>query len=110
MKETTEMLDLVFKLTGALSSSLEDGKFQVITDAPKFIASAMAAPKAITGANLIPAELTSATEEDRQKLITFARERFDLPDDELEILIEDSLDEMLRLFRLAKRYASYRKK
>jgi hypothetical protein len=110
IKETKELLDFGFKLQSAITRSHEDGKFSPILDTPKFLPALLAAPRAFAGANLIPAELADLDDAEREELMAFVRERFELADRELEILIEDTLDLMLDLYRIANRYASLRRK
>ena len=109
INETKELLDFGFKLQKAIMDALEDKKISVILDAPKFLAAALAAPKAIGGINLVGHELADLTEEERQELVEFIREKFDVSDDHLEMLIEDTIDEMLRVTKLSLRWAKYRK-
>jgi hypothetical protein len=110
IKETKELLVFGFKLQKAISSSLEDGKINMITDAPKFLSALMSAPKAFGGINLVPKELADLNEEEREELMQLARDEFELSNKELEILIEDTFDLVLQNYKIAMRYAALRKK
>lgn len=107
--ELKELLAFGFKLQKAILSSLEDGKVNVLVDAPKFLPALLAAPKAFGGINLILKEVGYMTDEGRTELVDFVSSEFDITDDQLEYLIEDTLDELLRLVKVAQRYAKLRK-
>lgn len=109
IKEIKELLAFGFKLQKAITASLDDGKINVVTDAPKFLSALLAAPKAFGGMNTIMAEIRDLDEAERQELLTFVQEEFELADQNLEYLIEDTLDALTTLFKLALRYAELRK-
>lgn len=109
IKEIKELLSFGFKLQKAITASLDDGKINVITDAPKFLTALLAAPKAFGGMNNIMAEIRDLDEAERQELLTFVQEEFELADQNLEYLIEDTLDVLTTMFKLALRYAELRK-
>lgn len=107
--ELKELLAFGFKLQKAIMGSLEDGKINVVVDAPKFFPALLAAPKAFGGINLVMKEIADLTDEERAELVAYVSEEFDLSNDQLEYLIEDTLDELLRLVKIAQRYATLRK-
>lgn len=107
--ELKELLAFGFKLQKAIMSSLEDGKVNVLMDAPKFLPALLAAPKAFGGVNLILKEIGDLSDEERAELVAYVSSEFDITDDQLEYLIEDTLDELLRLVKIAQRYAHLRK-
>jgi hypothetical protein len=110
IKEIKELLAFGFKLQKAIMGSLDDGKINVVTDAPKFLSALLAAPKAFGGMNLILAEIKDLSEAEREELLTFVQEEFELADQNLEYLIEDTLDQLIGIFKLAQRYSALRKK
>lgn len=90
-KETIEFLDFAFGLADATQKSLTaDGKINLF-DVPNYVAVSFKAPAAFAGIELVPKELASLSEEDRKEIITYFEQRFDLPNDELEVLIENTL-------------------
>jgi len=103
INETKELLDFGFNLQGAFVGSLEDGKITLM-DTPRFLKVLGSAGKAFGGIQKVGAELLDLSEAEHKELIDFARERFDLPDDVLELLIEDTLDQLLNNFRTAIRW------
>lgn len=108
IKELKELLAFGFKLQKAIAS-LGDGKINVIVDAPKFLPALLSAPKAFGGIGLVLAEIKDLDEAEREELLAFVRDEFDLSDDRLEELIEDTLEELLSLFKLAQRFGALRK-
>lgn len=107
--ELKELLAFGFKLQKAILSSLEDGKVNVLLDAPKFLPALLAAPKAFGGINQVLKEIGDLTDAERAELVEYVSTEFDLADDQLEYLIEDTLEELLRLVKIAQRYAHLRK-
>lgn len=106
IKETTEVLNFGFDLLEAIIKSLEDKKFSIVTDAPRFVPVIFSAAKAFSGIELVKEELKDITEEEQQELITELKKRFDLKNDNVEILIEDVLDHVFLTVKLAKRFSA----
>ena len=90
-KETVEFLDFCFDLADATERSLEDdGKINLF-DAPKYGRAMLGAPAAFGGIQLVPKELGDLQPDEREFVMDHARKRFDIPNDELEVLIENTL-------------------
>jgi hypothetical protein len=90
-KETIEFLDFAFGLADATKQSLaSDGKINLF-DVPNYVAVAFKAPAAFGGIELVPKELGQLKEEGRTEVLAYFENRFDLPNDELEALIERTL-------------------
>lgn len=110
LTETKELLDFGFKLQKAITDSFADGKLQTLIDAPKFLPALIAAPKAFGGINRVHLEIGDLDEFEKEELMAFVRERFDLPDESLEVLVEDTIDQILSLYKITMRYANLRRK
>lgn len=108
MKELKEVLKLGIEIQKAMSDSLEDGKINLF-DITEFIPVIMAAGKAIDGIGNVRNELKNLTLEQKAELKDYVKTEFDLPNDQLEILIEDTINVMLELYELTNRWVSYRK-
>ena len=108
IKETKELLEFGFNLQDAIRTSNSDGKITIM-DAPNFFPVLMAGVRGIGGIQLVGAELLDLEDAEKNELIEFARETFNLPDDQLEILIEDTIAFLLDAAKLASRWGSYRK-
>ena len=106
IKETKEVLNFGFDLLEAIIKSLEDKKFSIVTDAPRFVPVIFSAAKAFSGIELVKEELKDITEEEQQELIAELKKRFDLKNDNVEILIEDVLDHVFLTVKLAKRFSA----
>lgn len=91
-KETIEFLDFAFDVADAVQASLNDDGKITLKDAPRFFGAIWKMPAAIGGLQEIPTELRDLEPEERAQVIAFAKKRFDLPDDELEVLIEATLE------------------
>ena len=103
LKETKELLEFGFALQEGIVKSLNDGKLNIL-DVPSFFKAALKAPAAIGGINLVGPELLDLQPEEKEALVVFAKEYIDLPDDELELLIEDTVEQVLNLYQLALRW------
>ena len=108
IKETKELLDFGFKLQKAVSAALENGKVGV-ADFPEFFPALMASAKAFSGAEKVPSELADLSEEEIGELVAFAEERFDLPNDGLEMLVEETIEMALKVIALGADWAAYRR-
>lgn len=106
INETKEVLNFGFDLLEAILKSLEDKKFSIVTDAPRFVPVIFSAAKAFSGIELVKEELKDITEEEQQELITELKKRFDLKNDTVEILIEDVLDHVFLTVKLARRFSA----
>lgn len=108
IEETKELLEWGFAVQEAISGSLEDGKIN-LADAPRFFPALVKSAKGIGGINKVGAELLDLSPTEEVELLDFVRERFDLPDDRLELLIEDTLYQLLEIYRTSRRWADYRR-
>ena len=109
VKETTELLGFLFDLADATKASIQDDGKITFTDVPKFLAVAWKAPLAFGGIQEVPKELKELDAEGREAIMDYVRARFDLPDDQLEVLIEDTLSTGWQFAMTLKQLVSYRK-
>ena len=93
IKETTEMVRFTVAFAQAIEAAIEKGP-TFLVKLTKFVPTAMSAPDAFAGANLILDELKDLSAEKRDKLITELR-YLDLKDDEVEAIMEVILSEAL---------------
>jgi len=105
IKETKEVLNFGFDLLEAIIKSLDDKKFSVVTDAPRFVPVIFSAAKAFAGIELVKAELQDLTDEEMNDLIDELKKRFDLKNDAVELLVEDVIDHVFYTVKLAQRFA-----
>jgi len=89
VEQTKELLDFALTFGNALGVALEDG-FQV-SDLLTLMPSFVKLPKAIEGSGEIPTELKDLDDAEVAEIRDFIRQKFDIPDDKLEEVIERAL-------------------
>lgn len=108
-KQVKELLAFGFDLQGAINKSFEDKKFTG-ADMTNFLSVLPSAVAAIADLGNPWERYKRLTPEERTDLREFAFERFDLPDDELESLIEETLLELWGDFQVAQKWVAYAKR
>lgn len=108
-QELHELLIFAFNFQDALVRSLSDGKID-FSDIGNLWPLATSAAPAFKGVGNPLSRLSNLSDIERGALIELARQRFDLPNDMLEILIEDSIREVYGDYLVAVRWAKYFKK
>jgi len=102
-----ELLVFGFDIQDAFVRSLgDDGKFTG-ADAANFLPVLPSAIKAFDGLGNPWERYKLLTPEEKQDLIGYAQQRFDLPNDELENLIEQTFLEIYGDYRLAMKWRAY---
>lgn len=96
IEETKDILAFVMSLGNAVGQSLDDGRMD-ITDLGNFLQVLTSAPEAISGSSQIAGELKDLSESEKEELLEFVKEEFDIPQDGLEEKIEKYLDLGARL-------------
>lgn len=109
IKETKELLEFVFKINQGIVLSIEDKKANWL-DIPNFFPAIFASPAAFTGIRLVPKEWADLDDQEKIELMDFTRQWYQLPDQELEILIEDSIEQVIDLVRTAIKWANRTRK
>ena len=107
--ELKELLDFGFNFQDAMIRSLEDGKIDLADIGNIWPMLVTAGPAFKDLGNPIH-RLQNLQPEEAAQLMQMARDRFDLPDDVLEILIEDTIREVYGDYLVAKRWSKYFKK
>ena len=100
-KDIEEMLDFALSLFSAIQKAAEDREFTV-TDLRFFVEPLRKIYAAVEGADNIPAEWNDLSDEEKERLSLFFKERFDIPDDELEQFIEKVFAFLLELSDILK--------
>ena len=90
LKETKEVLDFVISLGNALGESLEDGEISY-SDIMNFWEPISSIADAIEGASEIPSEIAELSQEELADLVEYSKNKFDIPQESVEEIIEDSL-------------------
>jgi hypothetical protein len=97
IKETKEALAFVLSLGNALGTTLADGKI-TLSEAPQFMGALMAAPAAFQGLTEVPAELKDLDDAEKAELMAFVQSEFDIPNDQIEGVIEEGLALALAIY------------
>lgn len=108
MKETKELILFAVSFSMAFIDALKDGKIKII-ELTKFINPLMLADDAFNDIAKIGEEIKNMTPEKRETLRKEIADEFDLVDDNLEALIEDTLDNFVGTYAIAKRWVSKKK-
>lgn len=89
-------------LTKQISTSLKDG--WQWTDALAFIDEVSAIPGAIKSLPAVKQEIADLSEDEKTELHAYIKEEFDIPDDKVELLIEDSITWTMATINLVNRW------
>lgn len=90
LKETKELVRFVLSLAEATVGSLDDGKIG-LTDAMRFFGCLKLAGPALKGLADMKDEIMDLSENEKQELIKFINDEFDLKNDMIEKIVEQSL-------------------
>jgi hypothetical protein len=85
------VLDFFFSFGNAFGRAMEDGKFQFLKEWPLFISTMVEIPPAIRSIPKFDDEIKDLDEQEYRELIEWAKGQFDIPQDEVEAQIEDTL-------------------
>lgn len=99
IKETKEAVLCIINFANAAGASLEDGKLD-LTDALKFWPAIVSLKAAVEGADKIPMEFAAMNDADRDELKQYVVDNFDIPEDKIELIIEQALSAILALWSL----------
>lgn len=108
VNELNDILDAGFALQQGITKSLEDGKVGW-TDTLNFTPFITKLPRAINGAEKVKELFRNFSPSAKEKVFLHVAEKFDIPDDEKEALIEETIDELLGDIVVANKWAKYRK-
>ena len=101
-KELKDVLSFLCALANTIAEVSEDGKLSK-TEALSLLPLLYKVPSAIEGIGEIPDEIADFSQEDIEELAQFVKNELDIPQDKIEIAIEDGIDLCLRLYALAQK-------
>lgn len=90
MKETKEVLDFVISLGNALGESMKDGVVDY-SDVMNFWEPISKISYAVEGSSDILGEVSDLTLDQMDDLVSHVKDNFDIPQDNIEEIIEESL-------------------
>ncbi len=99
IKETKELIKFIIEFGEAVDASLVDGKID-FGDISNLVAAMLAAGPALTGANLIPAELKDLDQAEALELCNYAKTELGLTSPKIEEIIERAIEIGLKIFEL----------
>lgn len=102
IKETKELLGFVLSIGNAFGASLEDGEM-TIGDLTEFVAPLIEAGDAFSDVTSIPAELADLSEEERVELLTYAKEKFSIPEEHVEDIVECGFETVAQIYELVQK-------
>lgn len=108
VKELNDILDAGFTLQQGITRSLEDGKVGW-TDTLNFTPFITKLPAAINGAEKVKDLFKNFTPSAKEKVFAHVAEKFDIPNEQKEILIEETINELLGDIVIANKWAKFRK-
>lgn len=82
IEETTDVVESLVKLANAVKVTMEDGKFTAM-EAFNFTSALISLPSALTGIEMIPAELDNLDDGEIETLVNTVRETLEYASDEL---------------------------
>ena len=108
VKELIDVLEAGFSLQEAIDVSLEDKKVSLI-DFPNFFSFFTKLPAAINNIQAVKGLYPSFTEAQKAEVLTYVNEKFDIENDEAEVLIEETVEEIANIIQLSGKWTIYRK-
>lgn len=93
MAGINELLDVIrfgVSLGNAMGNALQDKKFN-LADLVFFVDSITKMPAAISGIEQVPAQLKDLDEEEKKVILETISKEFDIPQDNVEPIVEDAL-------------------
>jgi len=98
-KELGEVLKFICALANAVGEAAKDGEVS-LGDAAHLIPLLYKLPAAADGMSEIPAEAKDLSQDEIDALIKMVKDELDLPQDKIEMAVEESLDVAIKLYAL----------
>ena len=99
LNETKDVVKFVLSLGESIAQAAGDGKIS-LDDVGFFMSSLHSFGPAINAVDQVPEELSELTAEEKDELIKFVKEEFDIPDDKAEEITQTALTIALELYYL----------
>jgi hypothetical protein len=101
-KELGEMLKFVCALADGIGEAAKDGSV-TLGDAAHLIPRLYKLPSAADGIAEIPAEVADLSQDEVAALVAMIKDELDLPQDKLEMAIEDALEIGIKIYALVQK-------
>ena len=97
--ESKQVLKFGISIGEAIDLSLENDKIG-LEDAMNFYDAVLAAGPAFDNIAMVPKELGDLDQGERDELLAYAKDEFDISDDKLEAVVEEALTTALQVYKL----------
>lgn len=101
-KELGEVLKFVCSLANGIGEAAKDGEIS-FGDATHLMPLLYRLPAAADGISEIPAEVKDISEKEYGELVQMVRDELDLPQDKIEMAVEEGLELSLKLYSLVQK-------
>jgi hypothetical protein len=101
-KELGEVLKFVCALANGIGEAAKDGEIS-LGDATHLIPLMYKLPAAVDGIAELPAEASDLSGDEIAALVAMIKDELDLPQDKVEMAVEEGLDLALRLYSLVQK-------
>ena len=109
LKELRELLAFAFELQDALRKMMEDKRITLV-DVRHFIPLIFLIKPALEDMGNPLDRLKQLTAEEKLELVSYAKSRFDLSNEQLELLVQESIQEIAGDIAVAKKWIAFRRK
>lgn len=103
ISQTQDVVRFAAKLGNAAGRILQDDKF-TWTEIVEVIPALLELPNAISGISEVPGEFADLDEAEKNQLAEFLANEFDIPQDQLEMAVEDHVKVVLAIWLVVKKY------
>ena len=109
VKDIIEVLEFGFAMQKAIVDSASDGKWSLL-DYTNFLSVIPKVGPAVENIAVVPKIIATATDVEKSEIMDYVRAKFELPDSDLEVLIEETLEQVLSIVSLGNRGSQFQKK
>ena len=99
VKESKELLKFSISIGEAIDLSLDNGKIG-LEDAMNFYNAVLAAGPAFDNISTVAKELSDLDEGEREELLAYAKDEFDISNDKIEAVVEEALATAMQVYKL----------
>jgi len=104
IEEVQDFLKFGFAFAEGMTKALEDGKWNWLSDSLLMIPALAKAPAAFDDLELLKNQLLDISKTEKEELVSWAMEEFDIAEDEVEEKIEDSLELVFHILTYVNKY------
>jgi hypothetical protein len=103
IEEVKDVISVAAAIGNATGKVLQDDRFDW-GELVEFVPALIALPEAVSGISHVPSELLDLDEAEKEQLKKFLIDEFDIPQRDLETVIEDHAKVIIDLWDLVKKY------